>query len=309
MVQSYKTISRFLPGLFSGLALLSVLISMSALAQTKPVNRRGFQQFTAYSYRFALPEAQAGEVWKYLQQQSPHKPGGRPDEDNLIDLYFDSGGQQLLKQGVILRERLFISGAGRKQVVQLIIPAPQQPGQTYQLEFRPNRKPDKGRGFTTHSLLKLIRTKDRPALDSLLQPYQVRATELKPVLEITRNRRQLYLRRGNTGLVVSFSQLKSEAPEHVYTELEISPDRKTFTQSQPDGQQQLMATTRALAQQLQQKFPALEPETRSQYQKMVELRKSISPGFSRTKVIFGLVLLLGMVGFYFLRKKFRKDLE
>src|SRR5690606_5276112 len=140
--------------------------------------------------------------------------------------------------------RIIFSREDRKERIQLIFP-PSGSAETGRIiVFRHNRKPDKGTGFTTHPLLKLLRNKDRPVLDSLLKRLKIAPEKLKPVLEITETRRQLQLQKNQSAWVVfTFTQLRSAAPEYEFQEIQISPDNKLLTFGPEEVKKQLLLET------------------------------------------------------------------
>ena len=312
MPQSYKTNRRISDALgrwygFNVLLLLCLFFGNQTLAAKKKA-LPGYQVFTNYEYRFALPSEKAEAIWEHVLHRYS-APNLRKDftsgvkEQNIIDLYFDNEDQALLQQELMLRHRLFISGEGRKERLQFLVPEAEKTTQTYL--FRQNRKPDKGANFTDHPLLKLIRAKDRPVLDSLLRKFDISAQNLQPVLEVTQQEKRLHLRRqGNEWVSIAVAQFSTEAPERHLAELQIWVDQQPANKAQLKQQK---FTTDTLAASLQKLFN-LQPETTTEYTAITRAREHEQPGFTRTKALAGTTLLVGMAA-YFIFRKLRKKKE
>jgi hypothetical protein len=268
--------------------------------------------FPHYQYRFAVPETQADTLWKYLQQNfAPLKDPQNPkntgiEEEQLTDLYFDTPDKKLLNRNLALRQRLFISAEGRKQHLQLLIPA--RPGAVleYQAIFKHNKRPDKGKAFTSHPLLKLLRKKDRPLLDSLLRLHQIEVNSLQTALEISQDRRRFpVMKNRNAWLIITLTHLEVQAPEQQHIQLQIEADPEALKHADPAVLQQLMKATDALAKQFTDRFPALKQERKQEYAVMTAIQKKPPVQKFSTKAVFGisfLVLILAAL----LYSKFRK---
>jgi hypothetical protein len=313
MPQSYKTNRRIsgAPGRcywFTACLLLFTLSAYNSQAAKPKKALPGYQVFTSYEYRFALPPEKAEAIWENLlhRYSAPNLPSGFTSsmkEQNIIDLYFDDEKQTLLQQELMVRQRLLISGEGRKERLQFLVPEAEKTMQTY--IFRQNRKPDKGANFTDHPLLKLVRAKDRPVLDSLLRKFEIRAQNLQPVLEVTQQEKRLYLRRqGNEWVSIAVAQFSTEAPEHHFAELQIRVNQQPANQAQLQGQK---FTADTLAASLQKLFN-LQPETSTEYAAITKNRQQETPGFTKTKALAGTTLLVGMAA-YFIFRKIRKKKE
>ncbi|KAA9331951.1 hypothetical protein [Adhaeribacter soli] len=313
MPQSYKTNRRVsgVPGRWFRVAACLLLFTLSAYNSQAAKPKKalpGYQVFTSYEYRFRLPQPEAAAAWEKirLRYSAPNLPSGFTSdvkEQNIIDLYFDDEKQALLEQELMLRHRLFISGEGRKERLQFLVPEAERTTQTF--IFRQNRKPDKGANFTDHPLLKLLRAKDRPALDSLLRKCDISAQNLQPVLEVTHREKRLYLRRqGNEWVSIALAQYSTEAPEHHFAELQIRVNQQPANKAQMQGQK---FTVDTLAASLQKLFN-LQPETSTEYAALTKNREQESPSFTRTKALAGTTLLVGMAA-YFIFRKLRKKKE
>ncbi len=311
MAQSYKTNQRspFKVWPVIGLLFLCLkLLSCNAFAQTpnapKPAPKaqtdtRGAAFFPHYEYRFSLPEDQANAVWKYLltnfinNQKDPGAAAAGIEEEHLTDLYFDTPKRELLRQNLALRQRLSISGEGRKQHLQLLLPP--QPDSVFgsEVKFRHNKRPDKGASFTNHPVLKVLRTKDRPVLDSLLRPFQIKPQRLEIVLEVNQDRRRIHLRnRGNDWLLITLTALQVQAPAHERIQLQVQADPNTLNAALPPVRKKLAAEADALAQKLQQEFPELKREKNQEYAIMEKLKSTPSRQRVNAKVVFGVSLLV-----------------
>ena len=312
MPQSYKTILRFVYAC-SRLALLTgLLLVLTSGRQAQPPKAPAALQLLKHqAYHFSVPVGQTEAIWKFITNRYgarlPAPYTAQPAEQNVIDLYFDTKHYNLLRQNLVLRQRLTISPEGRHEFVQLLLPT----GKTTQAEviFKTNKKPDKGRNFTTHSLLKLIRSKDRSALDSLLKNYEIETETLRPVLEVTQQQKTLQMRRsGADWVMLSLAEVHSEAPEHQYTELRVQPDPELLTHATPSQQAALLKTADTLTQALRKNLPGLRQLDQNEYANMVKARRNAPVGFQYSKLIAG-ILVLGALLSYFIFRKNRKPEE
>ncbi|MBK0404297.1 hypothetical protein I5M27_14970 [Adhaeribacter sp. BT258] len=304
MLQSYKTIKRAALSqiirkriLVAGLLLF---MAMAALGLQVTGSKRGTQFFVHFTYRFLVPEKQTKTLWRFLEKN--YATALPPEEDTVTDFYFDDDKQTLLRQNMMLRRRLIISREGRKDRTECIFPGngPAPNGQL--VVFRHNRKPDKGTGFTTHPLLKLIRKKDRPVLDSLLKPLRINPETLKPVLEITQHRKQLHLQKNNSAWIsVSLAQLRSETPAYTAWELQIIPDRKFLTHASADVKKELLQDCKQLAATLKKQFPELQPQTQTELLTMLQadLKAAAKEIPGELGYPLGLLALAGILFWFF----------
>lgn len=286
--------------------LLSTIFKAAQAAPQKSQDR--FQVFTQYEYRFPVPEEKADQIWEQITRRyagSGLRQGFTANitEQHIIDLYFDDEKHSFLEKNLALRQRLYISGDGRKATVQFLVSKGNNHSEVY--IFKENRKPDKGAAFTTHPLLKLVRSKDRPALDSLLKSFKIPATALSPALEVMQQEKSLQLRRQGTDWVtLVLVQGATEVPERHFTELQVRVSQQLA--KIPEKQlAQLRFTADTIAASLQ-KHTKLHPETGTEYASIIKARQHEQPGFTRTKALAGTVLLVGMVSYFIFRKLRRK---
>jgi len=318
MPQSYKTNQRFTFLRSSRFFLLVLLagISTFTLASQKPASKdsRGAEFFPHYEYRFNVPVNQTDALWKYILALVPKENQNDALEDeNLTDLYFDTPNQALRDQNMALRQRLSISGEGRKENLQLLMPMQTGSLFGYEVRFKHNKHPDKGSSFTNHPVLKLLRSKDRPVLDSLLRSYQIKTAALETALEINQDRRRLHLRNhGNDWITVTLTALRIQAPDHTIYQLQIQADPGTMQQLSPKARQQLIKATDALVHKFRKQFPELKPETRQEYKVMEALHHQPAVQKVNTKVVFAvffLVLILTVILVRHFRRKPVKPFE
>ena len=318
MAQRYKTIRcATFPvwGWFKLALVWGVLFPVAGAQQPKKLKKidtRQAQIFPHYEYRFAVPKEQADAVWEYLQEnyapiKNPQNPTATGiEEEQLTDLYFDTPDKKLLKQNLALRQRLFISVEGRKRHLQLLMPPRSGFGAGREADFKQNKRPDKGKSFTSHPLLKLLRTKDRPVLDSLLKPYRITASSLETSLEINQDRRRLpVMKNGNPWLIITLTHLEVQAPTHRQIQLQIQADPDAMNHASPAVLQQLITATNATAKQFTEKFPELKQERNQEYAVMERLHNMPDKQKVSSKAVFGisfLVLILAIL----LYRKFRK---
>ncbi|MFC5270714.1 hypothetical protein [Adhaeribacter terreus] len=315
MLQSYKTIKRAaLSASFRKQLLVISLVffaSVAALGLQTTGSKRGTQFFSHFSYRFLVPEAQTKMLWLILERK--YAAALPPEEDTVTDFYFDDEKQTLQRRDMLLRHRLIISREGQKERIELLLPGKDKAQTGKQIVFRHNRKPDKGTGFTTHPLLKLIRKKDRPVLDSLLKPLQIDPETIKPSLEISQHRKQLHLQKQNSDwITISLAQLRSENPEHVAWELQIIPDRKLLTYASANVKKELLQDSKQLAASLKKQFPALQEQPQQEYLSMLraDLDSAAKEIPGEIGYTLGMLVLLGLLlwFFYFLKqKRWRKE--
>ena len=318
MAQSYKTNQRLPFPVFSHLSwFLLLFFSVFHAAQgqqTAPKDSRGAEFFPYLAYRFTVPESQADAVWEYLRQSfGPEKESAGEteiEEEQLTDLYFDTPQQELLRRNLALRQRFFISADGRKEHLQLLLPPPPDSAMGKEVRFRHNKKPDKGAAFTTHPVLKLLRAKDRPVLDSLLKMYRLRPEALGIVLEVNQDRRRMHVRRqGNAWLTITLTQLIVQAPEHQNLELQIQADPAALKNGSKAQQQQLIKATKALAQQFQAQFPELKRVHKQEYALMESLHKKPAQQKINPKVAVGVTLLVVIIVIVVVRQFRRKPVS
>lgn len=318
MAQSYKTIrcATFPVWGWFTLALVWGILFPAAGAQQpkkpKKIDTRQAEIFPHYEYRFAVPKDQADAVWEFLLQNfAPPEDQHYPkftgiEEEQLTDLYFDSPDKKLLKQNLALRQRLYISSEGIKQRFQLLLPPRSGSAFGYEVAFRRNKRPDKGKAFTSHPLLKLLRKKDRALLDSLLKLNQIEINSLNTALEINQDRRQIpIVKNGNAWLLLTLTKLEVQAPQQQQIQLQIQADPEAMKQANPAVLQQLIRATDKLAQQFTAKFPELKPEKKQEYVVMAALQKIPQHQKVSPKAVFGIsfvVLILAVL----LYSKFRK---
>ena len=315
MAQSYKTIRCAIFSVWGWLLLVlgfGALFTEASAQKPGKIDTRKAEIFPHYEYRFAVPKNQADAVWEFLQQNfAPPKDQQYPrstgiEEEQLTDLYFDTPDKKLLKQNLALRQRLYISAEGIKTRLQLLTPAQSGSAFGYEANFRRNKQPDKGKAFTSHPLLKLLRNKDRALLDSLLKRNQIEINSLNTALEVNQDRRQLpIVKNGNAWLLLTLTHLQVQAPQQQHIQLQIQADPEALKHANQEVLQQLIQATDALAKQFKAKFPELKQEKEQEYEVMVELQKKPHVQKVSTKAVFGisfLVLILAV----FLYSKFRK---
>lgn len=319
MAQSYETNQR-LPFLVccAALGLLLLLLWLPVrigLAQPPaPQDSRGAQFFPYLEYRFTVPEAQADAVWEYLlahfgPKAKPRAAETQIVEEQLTDLYFDTPQQELRRRNLALRQRLFISAEGRKQHLQLLLPPPPHSALGKEVRFRQNKRPDKGKAFTNHPVLKLLRTKDRPRLDSLLRPYQIAPEALQTALEINQDRRQFQVRRqGEPWLTLTLTHLVVQAPERQRIELQLQADPNTLRNASAAQQQQLVNATQNLVRQFKKEFPELEQVREQEYGAMAALRQQPVKHRLDKKVVFGVSIVVLAVTLVLVQQFRRKPL-
>jgi hypothetical protein len=308
MLQSYKTIKRaalseIIRKQLLGLGLFCFM-TVAAFGLQISGSKRGTQFFAHFSYRFLVPENQTETIRNYFREHYAlsSKASAARKEEVLTEFYFDDEKQTLLKQHVVLRHRINLSGEGRKERIGLVLPPTANAATGKEVVFRHNRKPDKGAGFTTHPLLKLLRAKDRPVLDSLLQPFQMQAEDLKPVLEIIQRREQFHLQKQNSNwLTITLTQCSTADQENVNCEIQIEPDKKLLTFASAAVKKQLLQETEHLAASLKKQFPELKEQTQSEYASLWKAAQT-EPKRAWSETVFTLAILaLAGVVFWFFR--------
>jgi hypothetical protein len=304
MFQSYKT-NRCWPASLVWLFLLTALQPL--LLAAKPTARREWQQFLHYEQTFLVPEVQKDPLWEYVLQRYSINTGKISSEHSEFQSsyqYFDNTTHSLKDKQLVLFQQTLFAVEGQQQQVELW----QKRNTDWLITvFKDNKKPDKGKKFTNHPLLKLLRSKDRPGLDSLLQQWQINSADLSPVLETTQHQYRLILRlHGSDWLVLTLREVQSEAPGHLFYELNIQPDRKYYTSSTPARRLQVKAAADTLANHLKKQFPDLLPEHRNSYLKMLQVRQTDPPGLIGNKILFATLLLVAFLLFFFLKQPVRK---
>lgn len=316
MPQSYKTNRRlfFLQGcrLFLLFTLASLPVKSQAGQKPGKQDGRRAEFFPHYEYRFTVPVEQTDAVWKYiLTALTPEEnPDQALEDENLTDLYFDTPTKTLRDHNLALRQRLFISGEGRKDYLQLLIPNQADSLFGYEVRFKHNKRPDKGGAFTSHPVLKLLRSKDRPLLDSLLGLYQIKTHELETALEVNQDRRRLHLRnRGTDWVTVTLAVLRVQVPEHNRYQLQIQADPGTMQQASPGTRQKLIKATDEVAHRFRKQFPDLQPDSRQEYVVMDALRRTPAIQKINSKVVFAVFLLAVIVTVILVRYFRRKPIQ
>jgi hypothetical protein len=162
MAQSYKTILRFFCPVCRLVLLLLLFFPATAAQQKQPVKAAAtFQVLKHQTYRFSIPSEQAAETtWKFIHNRygSGKLPAGftsQTQQQNILNFYFDTKNQYLFNRNLMLRQRLFLTSDGRHEILQLLLPAAGNAAS--EIVFKVNKKPDKGKAFTNHPFLKLVR--------------------------------------------------------------------------------------------------------------------------------------------------------
>ncbi|MGV3503406.1 MAG: hypothetical protein ACO1O1_06835 [Adhaeribacter sp.] len=268
-----------------------------------------------YQQKYLVPEHLADSLWRYLLrtyhtralQKIDPRFAVQPLQETYVDEYFDDARQTLQRHQHSLRLRRIFAGrqVDRSWLQLKTSPRPRQRPARQLVYFNLNDRPDKHGRDPGHPFLRLVRQADRRQLDSLLAALGVQSRDLRPVLSLYQQRRQLYLRHnGNDLALLSLDAVGSEDGQARFYELELSLEESRFTRPDARQRQRLSQVLEMVQLDLSRHFPALRQDPRPKYNKLQDL---LHQGRPRPRLYnlawLGIGLVLGGVLLYLWRRR------
>jgi hypothetical protein len=261
--------------------------------------------------KFAVPEAIAENLWQTILQKysTPTLRKINPNfssevsSDLYVDVYFDDNRSTLLRKKTGLRHRRLLQGREvERQFLQL---KTKLPNRQLRREFKlnVNDRPDKKTAHTSHPFLSLVRRRDYHLVDSLLATLGVQATALKPALELSQQRRRLYLYdQGNEMAYISLDQVYTQNQEQNFYELELALPENIYTTANNQQRGQMQHLLEILQLDLTNTYPMLQQDQTPKYNKMYNLRNGRQMRPAYFNFAWGAIgILLVILGYYLFR--------
>ncbi|MGV3641054.1 MAG: hypothetical protein ACO1NZ_11080 [Adhaeribacter sp.] len=268
-----------------------------------------------YQQKYLVPEHLADSLWRYLLrtyhtralQKVDPRFTVQPLQETYVDEYFDDARQTLQRHQHSLRLRRIFAGkhVDRSWIQLKTSPRPRlRPGRQL-IYFNLNDRPDKHAQNPGHPFLRLVRQADRRQLDSLLAALNVHPPDLRPVLSLYQQRRQLYLRHnGNDLALLSLDGVSSEDGQARFYELELTVEESRFARPDVRQRQRLSQVLEMVQLDLSRYFPALRQDPRPKYNKLQDL---LHQGRPRPRLYnlawLGIAGVLGGVLFFLWRSR------
>ena len=268
-----------------------------------------------YQQKYLVPGHLADSLWQHLLRtyhtgalkKINARYTAQVQQQTYVDEYFDDARQTLQRHQHSLRLRRVFAGkhVDRSWLQLKISPRPRQRPTRQLVSFNLNDRPDKQGRDPGHPFLRLVRQADRHQLDSLLAALGVQSPDLRPVLSLYQQRRQLYLRdNGNDLALLSLDGVASEDGQARFYELELSLDESRYTLADTRQRQRLSQVLDLVQLDLSRHFPGLRQDPRPKYTKLQDLLHQGRPrprGYNLAWLGVGLVL--GAVLLYLWRSR------
>ena len=257
-----------------------------------------------YQQKYLVPEHLADSLWAYLlrtyQTTALKKINARytsqAQQETYVDEYFDDARQTLQRHQHSIRLRRIFAGkqVDRSWLQVKISRRPRQRPSRLLIHFNLNDRPDKHGRDPGHPFLRLVRQADRRQLDSLLATLGVQSRDLRPVLSLYQQRRQLTLRdNGNDLALLSLDGVASEDGQARFYELELSLHENPATRADARQRQRLSQMLELVQLDLSRHFPGLRQDPRPKYNKLQDMLHQGRPrprGYNLAWLGIGLVL-------------------
>ena len=236
-------------------------------------------------YKLDIPAKNLEEVYNYLLEKYKSPEWLSPElsmsllEEKFVDIYFDTSKLEIYDKWAGVRYRTRYQNKEEvKQLIQIKVTLNKTDLTRQEIKFPVNsninsKKDLRNDPLISHPFFGLVEPHYREDVYNLISSMNIEPSKLKPMLEVTENRRRIYLNNPQGVLItITLDEVTGQKSlfKTKYYELELELNEIQYTSSDSAGRERLNKLTKTIYQDLIQKFPDIKQDQEPKYEKTLD---------------------------------------